>query len=92
MRKFKCLLCNQTWFLPFGYGGQGLEQTCPRCQGYYVKRVDVEFDEVIVGKERQEKNRKAAFWFPARPGHSPYGWLWLPDDPWKDKHNSHEGP
>ena len=92
MRKFTCLLCNQTWFLPFGYGGQGLEQTCPRCLSYYVKRVDVEFRGSIIGKGRRADDRKAAaFWLPARPGHRAYGWTWLHSDSLKDKQARQEG-
>ena len=89
-----CLLCNQTWFLPFGYGGQGLEQTCPRCLSYYVKRVDVEFSGSMTGtgKGRRADDRKAAaFWLPARPGHRAYGWTWLNSDTLKDKQSRQEG-
>ena len=39
MRKFKCYDCGETWKLPFGQGGRGVEQECPECGSDNVHRV-----------------------------------------------------
>ena len=39
MRKFKCYQCNHTWELPFGEGGRGVEQACPKCKSNNIHRV-----------------------------------------------------
>ena len=39
MREFKCYACKHTWGLPFGQGGQGVDQICPQCGSKNVHRV-----------------------------------------------------
>ena len=38
MRKFKCLECGHVWELPFGEGGRGVDQICPKCNSRTVYR------------------------------------------------------
>ena len=71
LRKFKCLDCNQVWKLPFDFGGIGLEQTCPKCQGHNVRRVDKEFDSYMPGARKPG----SILWFPPlKRGRWGFGW------------------
>lgn len=38
MRKFQCYDCQNTWELPYGVGGRGVDLTCPKCGSKNVHR------------------------------------------------------
>jgi transposase-like protein len=42
MRQFKCFDCNHTWEIPYGAGGRGVDQVCPKCKSTNVHRIEKE--------------------------------------------------
>lgn len=54
MRMFKCYDCNYTWEIPYGQGGRGVDQTCPKCGSKNVHRLNKERASGGYGRRRSQ--------------------------------------